>query len=509
MVYLTQSVQAPSGSVRLVGNREALLRAFVTAEEPRGFFEPEVVAVFTGPQGDEVHRAVMTRAANQIPAAADEGDLGLSYNAVIPAEVVTPGVGMVVEVDPEGTLPLSEASEVRFPAEGSDSLRVVEVPSMRLTLVPVIAADEPDTSVVAWVRGVSADGPETALLRHAFPFAEFRVTQHEAYHTSLDLTTSAGQVSLFGELEALRMSAGGTGYYYGVAADLGSVAGRGQLPGWVSVGVPRATTLAHEVGHNLSLRHAPCGDPAGVDPSFPYPDGGIGVWGYDFRKGTTVPPDRGKDIMTYCRTLPWLSDYYFEKVIDHRAELAAGTASARLAVANAPWIASNGPMAASRTHPGASSTPSDVLVLWGGVVDGELWIDPAFSMRAAARLPQAPGAYRIRGTGSDGGTLFSLDFAPREDGHGGRHFFFTVPIEAGWEEALERITLTGPEGEARVDAADERRITVVTQPGTGRLRAILRDWEGALPAGLRDEADLQVSVTRGLGEALARQTPAR
>ena len=481
MVYLTQSVQAPSGQVRLVANRDALLRAFVTAEEPRGFFEPEVVAVFTGRNGDEVHRAVMSRDANQIPAEADEGDLELSYNAVIPAEIVIPGVEMVVEVDPAGSLPLAPGSEVRFPAEGSDSLNVVEVPRMELTLVPVIAAAEPDTSVLAWVRGISPDSPEAGLLRHAFPFAEFSVRPHEAYHTSLDLTTSAGQVSLFGELEALRASEGGTGYYYGVAADLGSVAGRGQLPGRVSVGVARSTTLAHEIGHNLSLRHAPCGDPSGVDPNYPYEDGSIGVWGYDFRNGSTVPPDRGKDIMTYCRTLPWLSDYYFEKVIDHRAQLAQDTASAQSAAVNAP---------------------ADMLVLWGGAVDGELWIEPVFSIRAAARLPEARGPYRIRGTTSDGGAMFSLDFTPTEDGHGGKHFFFTVPVEAHWEDALERITLTGPEGEAYVDQADERRITVVTEPGTGRLRAILRDWEGALPVGLRDAPDLEVSMTRGLKEAV-------
>ena len=481
MVYLTQSVQAPSRSVRLVANRDALLRAFVTAEEPRGFFEPEVVAVFTGPEGDEVHRAVMTRDANQIPAEADEGDLELSYNAVIPAEAVNPGVEMAVEVDPEGTLPLTAESEARFPDEGSDSLNVVEVPPMQLTLVPVITAEEPDTSVLAWVRGISADSPEVGLLRHAFPFAEFNVRPHEAYHTSLDLTSSAGQVSLFGELEALRASEGGTGYYYGVAANLGSNAGRGQLPGWVSVGVPRSTTLAHEVGHNLSLRHAPCGDPSGVDPAYPYPNGRIGVWGYDFRNGSTIPPDRGQDIMTYCRTLPWLSDYYFEKVIDHRAQLAAGTASAGVA---------------------AASTPSEMLVLWGGMVDGELWVDPAFPMRTAARPPDARGPYRIRGTAADGGTLFSLDFTPGEDGHGGRHFFFTVPIEADWEDALERITLTGPEGEAYVDQADEHRVTVVREPGTGRLRAILRDWEGALPDALRDKAGLEVSMTRGLREAV-------
>ncbi len=481
MVYLTQSVQVPSRSVRLVANRNALLRAFVTAEEPRGFFEPEVVAVFTGPEGEEVHRAVMSRAASQIPAEADEGDLELSYNAVIPADAVTPGVEMVVEVDPDGTLPLTAASRTRFPNEGSDALSVVEVPPMQLTLVPVITAEEPDTSVLAWVRGISADSPEAGLLRHAFPFAEFNVRPHEAYHTSLDLTSSAGQVSLFGELEALRASEGGTGYYYGVAANLGSNAGRGQLPGWVSVGVPRSTTLAHEVGHNLSLRHAPCGDPSGVDPAYPYPDGRIGVWGYDFRTGSTIPPDRGQDIMTYCRTLPWLSDYYFEKVIDHRARLAAGTASAGLA---------------------AARPASDMLVLRGGMVDGELWIDPAFPMRTAARPPDARGPYRIRGTAADGGTMFSLDFMPGEDGHGGRHFFFTVPINADWEAALERITLTGPEGEAYVDQADEHRVTVVRETGTGRLRAILRDWEGTLPDALRDEADLEVSMTRGLKEAV-------
>ena len=103
MVYLTQSVQTPSRRVRLVANRDALLRAFVTAEEPRGYFEPDVLAIFTGPGGDEVHRVVMTRDDNRIPAEAHEGDVGSSYNAVIPAEVLLPGVQMFVELDPEET----------------------------------------------------------------------------------------------------------------------------------------------------------------------------------------------------------------------------------------------------------------------------------------------------------------------------------------------------------------------------------------------------------------------
>ena len=482
MVYLTQSVQTPSRSVRLVANRPALLRAFVTAAQPGAFFEPEVVAVFTGPGGDEVHRVAMTRHANEIPVEADEGDLELSYNAVIPGEVIVPGVEMVVEVDPEGTVPLTAASQTRFPAQGSDSLNVVVAPAIELTLVPVITTADPDTSVLSWVRGVSADSPPFALLKHAFPFAEFTAGAREPFYTSQNLTTSVGQTALFGELEAVRATEGGTGYYYGVVAHLGGrLLGLGQLPGWVSIGHASPLTLAHEVGHNLSLMHAPCGGPAGVDPNFPYPGGGIGAWGYDFRSGSLLSPHRSKDLMTYCDTLPWLSDYFFEKVIDHRAELAGSATSS----------------------PVAASTPrSDLLVLGGGMVDGRLWLDPVFSIRATARLPQAPGPYRIRGTGSNDGELFALDFTPIDDGHGGRHFFFAVPIEAGWENSLERITLTGPEGVAYLDRSDERRITVVTEQGTGRVRAILRDWDGALPDELGNEADLEVSMTRGPREAV-------
>ena len=482
MVYLTQSVQTPSRGVRLVANRDALLRAFVTAEEPRGFFEPEVVAVFTDPAGAEVHRTTMTRDDNQIPAETDEGDLDISYNAVIPGHVIVPGVELVVEVDPEGTLPLAPESQTRFPAEGSDSLLVVAVSPLELTLVPVMEAAQPDTSVLSWVNGVSAESPHLALLRYSFPLAGFNPKSHEAYYTSLDLTTEDGQHALLNEIEALRTSESGTGHYYGVAASVnGFVRGWGRLPGWIGIGQASPVTLAHEVGHNLSLRHAPCGGPENIDPAYPYPDGGIGVWGYDFHDATAMSPERSKDLMTYCRPNVWLSDFYFEKVIDYRARVATDVAGARA---------------------GAAGAASDMLVLWGGVVGGVLRLDPVFSMHTAARLPDRSGPYRIRGSGRAGRSLFSLDFEPGEDGNGGRHFFFAVPIEADWADALERITLTGPEGTVVVERDDERRISIVTERGSGRIRAILRDWNGALPAGLTGDPELGVATTWDLADAV-------
>lgn len=481
VVYLTQSVQSPSGRVRLVAHRDALLRAFVTAEEPRGFFEPEVVAVFTSRTGEEVHRTIMTRDDDQIPREADEGDLTLSYNAVIPGEVIVPGVEMFVEVDPDGSVPLTDDSRTRFPEEGADSLAVVEVPPLQLTLVPVMEAQQPDTSVLGWVRGISADSPQLALLKHSFPIAELNVTGHEAFMTSQDLTTEAGQHALLDELQALRASENGTGHYYGVAASVnGFVRGWGRLPGWIGMGQASPVTLAHEVGHNVALRHAPCGGPENVDVAFPYPDGGIGVWGYDFSSGSLVSPERSKDLMTYCRPLVWLSDFHFRRVIDYRNRPASDVASARV----------------------ATGPPSDMLVLWGGALDGELRLEPAFPMRTTPRLPDESGPYRIRGTGSDGRPLFALDFTPGEDGYGGKHFFFTIPVEPEWADSLERITLTGPEGLVFVHRDDERRISVVSERATGRIRAILRNWEGGLPAVLDGDSDLGVVTTRGLAEAV-------
>ena len=49
----------------------------------------------------------------------------------------------------------------------------------------------------------------------------------------------------------------------------GYVRGIARLNGLVSFGKPWPDELAHEVGHNLDLLHAPCGNALGTDPDFP------------------------------------------------------------------------------------------------------------------------------------------------------------------------------------------------------------------------------------------------
>ena len=185
--------------------------------------------------------------------------------------------------------------------------------------------------------------------------------------------------------------------------------------------------------------------------------------------------------MGYCFDKGWLSDFYFEKVVRVREEKEGEEAQARMA---------------------AAGPKGEMLVLWGGVLGDELRIEPVHPMYTTAKLPEEAGPYRIEGIGRGGESEFSLSFTPGEDQYGNKYFFFTIPIEADWADSLERITLTGPEGEVTVGSDDQRSLTIVTDPATGRIRAILRDWDRPLPAALGNTAGLEVETTRGILEAV-------
>ena len=486
VVYLTQAIQRPSGDVPLLSDREALLRVFLVGDRVNAFYEPEVVATFTR-GGEEVHRVVMQSIDDRLVTAADEGNLRTSYNAVIPPEHLVAGTELAVVVDSAGTIPHAEGSRTRFPDSGSVSLQVIDVPPLELTAVPVLYAGKPDSSVIPWVDSIGemgAESPQVGLFRYSFPFSEFSAKSRDPYVTSLDLTDVNNTWSMILELESVYRAEKATGYWYAVAntqEENEYVRGIARLNGLVSFGKPWPDELAHEVGHNLDLLHAPCGGALGTEPDFPYPNGSIGVWGYDFRDSSVVSPERRRDIMGYCYHLGWLSDYYYEKVIRVRANK------------DETWT--NGDLS-------GAGPEGEMLVLWGGVLNGELRIEPVHSMHTAPKLPAVGGAYRIEGFGRAGQNEFSLSFTPGEDKYGNKYFFFAVPIEADWEDSLERITLTGPEGEVTVDRNDPRSLTIVTDPATGRIRAILRDWNQGLPSALGDTSGLEVVTTRGIVDAV-------
>jgi hypothetical protein len=83
-------------------------------------------------------------------------------------------------------------------------------------------------------------------------------------------------------------------------------------------------TLVHEIGHLHGRAHVFCagGDAAGVDPSYPYEDGIIGVWGFGIRLFQLHSPTATRDFMTYC-TPTWVSDWGWSKAFNRIRTLTA------------------------------------------------------------------------------------------------------------------------------------------------------------------------------------------
>ncbi len=442
--YLVQTVQSLEHPVPLVAGEEAVLRVFVTTAIGTTEGIPKVRARFYL-NGTERHVAEVPGSSAPIPTEIDEGDLAKSANVEIPRRIVRPGLEMVVEVDPDGVLDASLGVPKRIPAVGRLAVDVREIPVLDLTVIPVLWSSDPDSAIIALVEGMAADPEGHVLLEDThvlLPVADIDVTAHEPV-----VSTSDNGYDLLREIVAIRVLEGGGGHYMGMMPEGGGLASRRS-----SISGPYPGTIAHELGHNMSLAHAPCGGAVGPDPLFPDPHGRIGAWGYDIRRGRLVPPTR-RDHMSYCHPT-WTSDYHFTKALRYR-------------------LVDEG--VAAEAHATASV---ESLLLWGGVDSTDApFLNPAFVVDAPPALPDSAGDYTVTGRDAIGREIFSLSFSMPEttDGDGSSGFAFALPVRPGWGGSLATITLSGPGGGVTLDGESDIPMAILRNPRTGQVRGFLRD----------------------------------
>ena len=498
--YLTQAIQSLAHPVPLVADGPALLRVFVTASAATDTGIPPVRATFYI-DGVETHAVDIPGSTTPIPTGIDEAEsaLGRSANAEIPGSIVQPGLEMVIEVDPRNTLDPGLGVTKRIPGTGRAAVRVESMPRLDVTFIPFLWALSADSSIVQLAEGMAADPQGHDMLwdtRTLMPVRDLAVTAHEPV-----LTTTTNVNALYAETALIRAIEEGTGHYMGIMPEnvVGGDSGLAGLEGRVGFSVANGFVIAHELGHNMSLVHAPCGT-AG-DRTFPHVDGSIGGWGYDFRgEGELVSP-AARDLMSYCGPPRWVSDYFFAEALHYR--LATDGANAAFADA----------------RPGGDASGDQTIILWGGAdAEGRPHLEPAFVADGSTALPPSPGEYELTGRSAAGRELFSVSFDMPEiaDGDGSSSFVFALPVSDEWAGALESITLTGPGGSVAMDHATDRPVAILRDAESGHVRAILRDIDsvpvqailrggsphGLAPkgvlAGLASGPELEVLRSRGI-----------
>lgn len=226
-----------------------------------------------------------------------------------------------IRIDPEDMIPQrNEAiNEIAFDIA---HLEIIELPHLRLTLFPIRSNDgEPDLSDSSFYVDV---------LYELLPIGTYSVNVGE----TIDLR-SEGPFDAEAALDAIfdRWIESGDRdeFFHGIftppaaveTCGLAHVAGNSGATGESSTRCSE-NTFAHEMGHNLSLNHAPaCGaENANPDPDFPYTDGSIGTEsGWLMRKRrpigqTGITTSKIYDTMSYCLET-FTSQYSYGKANDY------------------------------------------------------------------------------------------------------------------------------------------------------------------------------------------------
>ncbi len=406
-IELAQSLLFNSGdsSLVLVAGKDVLIKVNVTTNNPAEAKPVGSLQVQTN-AGQLVQTITLTPPTSALPAGVPVvPSFTDSYTAMLPGNLVKTGLRLVASL-PNG----QSASTINPRVGGGVAINFVVVPVQ--------------------IAGATGRVPNaSSYIQARMPAVSVTQQTHATYTakgvtvlptTAADWDTTFSK--LLNEINALHIleNAPNTSYYYGsLPKQTYGLAGMGYVPGIATVGfdVTNAAavleTIMHELGHNLSLVHAPCGNPAGPDPQYPYANAQLGagsrfVWGYNAPNRTFIDPRNTArhDIMSYCAG-DTFSDYNYRKIQVH---LSPADAQLRVATA-APLV----------------TGPQDLLLISGQIAAGKAQLKPIKSFYGEPKLlPDGP--YTLRIVTAAQGTL-EYRFASKVLDHDStqQHFGFSIP----------------------------------------------------------------------------------
>lgn len=447
-VEFAQALLFPSTDAELVlvGNRPALVKVNAVAatasdQKPTGVLRVE------DSSGTLLRELTLTPPTGRLPTAAPAvPSFADSYSVELPADLVRTGIRVLPRLTPAAT------------NTPSVSPRVGGGVALRLVAVPVQIGSTVGQAVSAADTYLHSRLPVSSVTRQdRAPLVSSRVTSLPANDTEWSNAFS----QILGELDDLHTLDGASSrtYYYGFIPKRSfGLTGVGYRPGNAAVGfdLPSSPvivreTMLHEIGHNLSLLHAPCGSPSGPDPNYPYANALLGagsrfIWGYDAaqRRFVDPRPTTAHDPMSYCDG-DWFSDYNYRRVQVHLTPADRTQAAA-----------------ASETALDVTA-PRELLLVSGEIGPQGVRLHPVKAALGTPRLPSS-GTYLLRIT-TAAGAVVEQSFAPREIDH--------LP-----QQQRFGFTLPHPGAIAKIEVLRDGRVLVQREP---RVQALAGGAETTAP----------------------------
>lgn len=323
-VGLYQSVQNQSNDIVLIAGKPALLRVFAQALHSSTSTVASRIRVDARRDGQFLGTiSSQTALVSNNPTTEN---MGSTFNLDLPVEWLHGELELTATIDDSDSIPeLSESNNVL-----RSKFVFRSVAPLQLTIVPIIYTD----TVTGKTYSTPGHDPISSWLRSAFPISDVIVDIHAPVLFTGDLRRGSDWGLLLQNITALwgnEVGSGSPHIYYGLIPNIasdgsswfyGGLSGLGWVGQRVSIGIDlgldTGPSAAHEIGHNLGRRHAPCGNPSGVDPNFPYANASIGVYGVDTTAETLLTPDQTHDLMSYCGP-EWVSDYTYEALFQDQS----------------------------------------------------------------------------------------------------------------------------------------------------------------------------------------------
>jgi hypothetical protein len=340
-----QSVQTEAHDVPLVAGKTAVVRIYAQLLQGTS---PDNVTVSLSAARDGNPLGTIQADPGTIPGSTSRGDYDSTFNVALPDAWLSGNVQLTATVDSDAVLTENNEGNNQY----GRTVTFNNVPTLQVRLIPIDylhtgltdPGDYPGQGadlISDWIERSYPVGEVDMEVRPHYVFAGN--LENVTACTSNPPSSACDWLNLLNEMYALKLSDGEPSdspiVYYGlIPIRNGSnqwfhsgIAGIGWVsdPGEVfreAIGLnlgandDTGVLAAHEIGHNLGRRHAPCGGAGGVDPSYPYSGASIGQYATDIRSATNISfytPSDHVDMMSYCSP-EWISDYTYKGLYNNQ-----------------------------------------------------------------------------------------------------------------------------------------------------------------------------------------------